>query len=213
MCDTYLKRNVAIWGTMSYRKRKRAQSLATPRQARPHFDEHELKKSPSLRSLTGLLKKKDKDNETEGVFTKRRSASVLGLATTPDSDRHPRPQRTTEDTDVTSPTHGRKIGRLLDIKPDRTQVIELVKPPNGPFGFYIAKGTSANGNGIFVTRLGDGHPAKILAGLLQVGDEILEINGQDIRRKKLDDVYDLMMDNDSLVLHVRPLKSRSDYGS
>ena len=67
--------------------------------------------------------------------------------------------------------------------------------------------------GIFVTRLGDGHPAKILAGLLQVGDEILEINGQDIRRKKLDDVYDLMMDNDALMLHVRPLASRAEYGS
>ena len=64
-----------------------------------------------------------------------------------------------------------------------------------------------------MTRLGDGHPAKILAGLLQVGDEILEINGQDIRRKKLDDVYDLMMDNNTLVLQVRPLASRAEYGS
>ncbi|XP_071496178.1 uncharacterized protein [Diadema antillarum] len=180
-----------------------------------------LKKSPSLRSLTGLLKKKDKDSDSgfsDGFYGKRRSASVLGLETAPLSptslkDGYIRPQRTTEETDVTLPTHGRKIGRLLAVKPDGTQVIQLVKPPNGPFGFYIAKGTSSHGDGIFVTRLGDGHPAKILAGLLHVGDEILEINGQDLRRKKLDDVYDLMMDNDVLALRVRPLASREEFGS
>ena len=62
--------------------------------------------------------------------------------------------------------------------------------------------------GIFVTRLGDGHPAKILAGLIGVGDEILEINGESLHNKPIDDVYDIMMDNNTLVLKVMPLMAR-----
>ena len=63
--------------------------------------------------------------------------------------------------------------------------------------------------GIFVTRLGDGHPAKILAGLLGIGDEILEINGENVQKKPIDDVYDIMMDNDTLVLRIMPLMTRN----
>ena len=62
--------------------------------------------------------------------------------------------------------------------------------------------------GIFVTRLGDGHPAKILAGLIGVGDEILEINAESLHNKPIDDVYDIMMDNNTLVLKVMPLTAR-----
>lgn len=66
-------------------------------------------------------------------------------------------------------------------------------------------------SGIFVKRIGDGHPAKILAGLLQVGDEILEINGQRVKEEKnLDLVYDLILDSDNLVLKIRPLERRNE---
>ena len=60
-----------------------------------------------------------------------------------------------------------------------------------------------------MTRLGDGHPAKILAGLLSVGDEILNINGVDVRDRPIDDVYDMMMDNDKLILRLIPIATRS----
>ena len=58
-----------------------------------------------------------------------------------------RPQRTSEETDVTSPSHLRKVGKLLQMNPDGSQTVELIKPPSGPFGFYIARGTSAIGSG------------------------------------------------------------------
>ncbi|XP_038063852.1 serine/arginine repetitive matrix protein 1-like [Patiria miniata] len=163
-----------------------------------------LKRSPSLRSLTGLFSKKDKKQESAdspGKLNKRRSASLSGL--------HVRPQRTSEGTDVTSPSHMRKVGKLLNINSDGSQIVELIKPPSGPFGFYIARGTSNFGSGVFVTRLGDGHPAKILAGLLAVGDEILDINGVDVRNRPIDDVYDMMMDNDKLILRLVPIATRS----
>ena len=70
---------------------------------------------------------------------RHKSASVIGL--------YNRPQRSTFDTDVTSPSHGRKVGHLISRDPDGSQVIELVKPPAGPFGFYIARGTYDFGSG------------------------------------------------------------------
>ncbi|XP_072016563.1 uncharacterized protein [Amphiura filiformis] len=168
---------------------------------------NKLKKSPSLRSLTSILgKKKNKKDDSDAEYPsqldkKHRSASVIGL--------YNRPQRSSFDTDVTTPSHGRKVGKLISSDPNGTQVIELVKPPAGPFGFYIARGTYDFGSGIFVTRLGDGHPAKILVGLLGVGDEILEINGENVRSKPIDDVYDIMMDNNTLVLKIMPLMTRN----
>ncbi|KAJ8038734.1 hypothetical protein HOLleu_16242 [Holothuria leucospilota] len=165
--------------------------------------ESRLKRSPSLRSFTSFLgKKKDKvmgsRPDVSGSGRERRSASMVGLNTA-----------VQEQVDVTTPSFMRKIGRVLEIHDDGTQLVRLVKPPSGPFGFYIAKGSSANGPGIFVTRIGDGHPAKILAGLLQVGDEILEINGTVVKEEKsIDFVYDLILDSDDLLLRIRPLVMR-----
>ncbi|PIK60833.1 hypothetical protein BSL78_02233 [Apostichopus japonicus] len=160
-----------------------------------------LKRSPSLRSMSSFFgRKKDK---LMGSFSdlstrERRSASISGPSSA-----------VMEQIDVTTPSYMRKIGRVLEVYDDGTRLVRLVKPPNGPFGFYIAKGASTNGPGIFVKRIGDGHPAKILAGLLQVGDEILEINGHNVKiEKNIDTVYDLILDNDDLVLRVRPLIRR-----
>ncbi len=47
-----------------------------------------------------------------------------------------------------SPTHFRQIGKLLAINPDGTQHLELIKPPHGPFGFYIARGNAKYNHGM-----------------------------------------------------------------
>ena len=48
---------------------------------------------------------------------------------------------------VDSPTHFRPIGKLLHLNPDGSQVLELNKPPHGPFGFYIARGNAKYNHG------------------------------------------------------------------
>lgn len=40
------------------------------------------------------------------------------------------------------------MGKLLKMYPDGAQVIQLVKPENGPIGFFIAKGSAKYGNGM-----------------------------------------------------------------
>ncbi len=49
---------------------------------------------------------------------------------------------------------------------------------------------------MIVSRLSDGLPSHWFAGLLSIGDEILEINGHPVPDLKLDDVYELMADGD-----------------
>ena len=48
---------------------------------------------------------------------------------------------------VDSPTHFRPIGKLLHLNPDGSQILELNKPPHGPFGFYIARGNAKYNHG------------------------------------------------------------------
>lgn len=64
--------------------------------------------------------------------------------------------------------------------------------------------------GIFVSRFSEEADAdERFAGLLNVGDEILEVNGFNISDASLDDVYDLMV-NQTLIVKILPLLSRKD---
>lgn len=49
-------------------------------------------------------------------------------------------QKTNLPDQVADPTHFRPIGKLRELNPDGTQVLELCRPPGGPYGFYIARG-------------------------------------------------------------------------
>lgn len=51
---------------------------------------------------------------------------------------------------VDSPTHFRPIGKLLHMNPDGSRILELNKPPHGPFGFYIARGNAKYNHGEYV---------------------------------------------------------------
>ncbi|XP_078686361.1 uncharacterized protein LOC144919036 [Branchiostoma floridae x Branchiostoma belcheri] len=196
-----------------------------------------LKKTPSLRSLTNLSfrRKKDMDRsrqymveddlhrDTKAKSSDRRrlrpssakSDNVSSGSKAPSPPKRPSSARGEQDLDtssVSSPGHFRTIGRLVKMMPDNTQVIELIKPPHGPFGFYIARGNEKYNHGVFVSRLSDGYPDKLFAGLLGLGDEILEINGVAVNTITLDDVYDLMAETkEKLVLRVLPLLARNDW--
>ncbi|KAI8518467.1 hypothetical protein Bbelb_044840 [Branchiostoma belcheri] len=196
-----------------------------------------LKKTPSLRSLTNLSfrRKKDidrsrqymveddlhRDTKTRSNDRRRlrpssaKSDNVSSGSKAPSPPKRPSSARGEQDLDtssVSSPGHFRTIGRLVKMMPDNTQVIELIKPPHGPFGFYIARGNEKYNHGVFVSRLSDGYPDKLFAGLLGLGDEILEINGVAVNTITLDDVYDLMAETkEKLVLRVLPLLARNDW--
>ncbi|XP_051553249.1 uncharacterized protein LOC127440609 [Myxocyprinus asiaticus] len=92
-----------------------------------------------------------------------------------------------EDSQGTGP-----LGRLIQAFPDGTLLIELIRPANGPFGFVISRGKGRPDSGIYVERVGDSPTENIYTGLLGVGDEILEVNGEIIAGLTLDQVTRLM---------------------
>ncbi|KAG9350825.1 hypothetical protein JZ751_024714 [Albula glossodonta] len=94
--------------------------------------------------------------------------------------------------DVGSPSAVRSVGRVAQAFPDGTLLLELRRPPNGPFGFLISRGKGRPDSGVYVEEMGDRSTQKLYAGLLGVGDEILEVNGEKVAGLSLDQVTRLM---------------------
>ncbi|XP_070531928.1 dentin sialophosphoprotein-like [Ptychodera flava] len=174
------------------------------------FETPRMKKSPSLRSLSSILGRK-KESDYESFYQQERLKQDRRMQR-PASVRSDRSYTTRQrSSSVTSPNYLRKVGRVLKSNLDGTIVIELTRPPSGPFGFYIARGNEKFGRGIFISRMSDGYPEKMYAGLMGIGDEILEINGNSVRNRSMDEVYDMMADQDKLMLKIIPLLSRKDW--
>lgn len=64
--------------------------------------------------------------------------------------------------------------------------------------------------GVFVSRMRDQETKKQLSGLLEIGDEILEINGFDVKEADIMEVNRLMANKNSLLLTVLPYLCRKD---
>lgn len=101
-------------------------------------------------------------------------------------------------------------GQLLQLNPDGSQVIELTKPPSKPYGFFVARGRIRNSRGIFVSRMRDQETEEHLTGLLGIGDEILEIEGLNVKHADILEVNSLMSQRNSLILTVLPYVCRKD---
>ena len=106
----------------------------------------------------------------------------------------------------------RKIGAIVDtdILPESVRRVQLVKQfADKPLGFYIRENvTKLPGNDrickICISRLVPGGLAEG-TGLLSVNDEIIEINGIEIRGKSFDQVTDMMIANSqNLIITIKP---------
>ncbi|XP_037514462.1 nascent polypeptide-associated complex subunit alpha, muscle-specific form [Rhipicephalus sanguineus] len=106
------------------------------------------------------------------------------------------------------PTH--VSAQLLQQNLDGTQVVELRRPPGRSFGFFLARGRVQAHHGVFVSRMPDAHTQQVLQGLLDIGDEILEVNGTDVRDADIMTVNSLMTNQSTLLLTVLPYICRKD---
>ncbi|ELU17304.1 hypothetical protein CAPTEDRAFT_79524, partial [Capitella teleta] len=100
------------------------------------------------------------------------------------------------------PQHVRSIGKLMHVNEDGTQIIELARPKDGPMGFYVAKGNAQYKHGEFASERNDALPEHFFAGIMTVGDEILEINGRKVVDMALEGVYDLLGNGNKVVLRL-----------
>ncbi|KAL3317744.1 PB1 [Cichlidogyrus casuarinus] len=100
----------------------------------------------------------------------------------------------------------------IDLVPETMRRVRLIRTGNKPLGFYIRDGISYRTTtgglervpGIFISRLSKDGLAES-TGLLAVHDEIIEVNGIEVRGKSLDQVTDIMVANSShLIITVKP---------
>ncbi|CAB1314200.1 unnamed protein product [Coregonus sp. 'balchen'] len=115
-------------------------------------------------------------------------------------------QRVLSVENVGYPSGVRSVGRVAQAFPDGTLLLELSRSPNGPFGFHISRGKGRPDSGVYVEEMDDSSTEKMYAGLLGVGDELLEVNGEKVAGLSLDMVTRLMTQEN--IASVRVLRHR-----
>ncbi|KAI4882233.1 hypothetical protein NFI96_003596 [Prochilodus magdalenae] len=96
------------------------------------------------------------------------------------------------------------LGRLVQALPDGTLLLELKRPANGPYGFVISRGKGRPDSGIYVEQVGGSPTDNVYTGLLGVGDEILEVNGEKVTGLNLDHVTRLMTRESTATIRILP---------
>ncbi|KAL7867138.1 hypothetical protein AOLI_G00149520 [Acnodon oligacanthus] len=168
----------------------------------------QLKKAPSLQSLRlgSPFVQLKKSSSVQNLQSPRRKGDRSGaympgeLPCSPALSR--RLQRTLSVEDVGSPSAVRSVGRVAQAFPDGTLLLELSRPPDGPFGFLISRGKGRPDSGVYVEEMGDSSTEKLYAGLLGVGDEILEVNGEKVAGLSLELVTRLMTQSSTASIRV-----------
>uniref|UniRef100_UPI003AAA49D9 uncharacterized protein n=1 Tax=Centroberyx gerrardi TaxID=166262 RepID=UPI003AAA49D9 len=98
----------------------------------------------------------------------------------------------------------RPFGRVTHSFPDGTLLLQLIRPPSGPFGFVISRGKGRPDTGVYVDKVCDGAGEGLYVGLLSVGDEILQVNGEAVAGLSLDQVTRLMTRETVASLRIMP---------
>ncbi|KAK3561958.1 hypothetical protein QTP86_019068 [Hemibagrus guttatus] len=187
------------------------EQLGPPLKPRTNSSEssgHPLKKAPSLQNLRlvspfSQLKKSASVQNLQSPKRKPERSNVYTPGEQPCSPALSRGlQHALSVEDVGSPSAVRSVGRVAQAFPDGTFLLELNRPPDRPFGFLISRGKGRPDSGVYVEDMGDTSTKKLYAGLLGVGDEILEVNGEKVAGLSLELVTQLMVQNDTVSIRV-----------
>uniref|UniRef100_UPI00398F593B uncharacterized protein KIAA1614 homolog n=1 Tax=Pristiophorus japonicus TaxID=55135 RepID=UPI00398F593B len=170
-----------------------------------------LRKAPSLQSLRlvsplAQLRKASSIQSLHSQKKKSRCSSYLVAETTEaglgGSDPKPsgrRPTRSLSVEDIGSPNHPRVIGQVTQTFADASFMLELTRPAHGPFGFFISRSCG----GIFIHQMADRNAEKLYSGLLELGDEILEVNGELVEGLSFNEVNSLMVQDSKVSIRVK----------
>ncbi|XP_066180839.1 uncharacterized protein KIAA1614 homolog [Sylvia atricapilla] len=167
-----------------------------------------VKKSPSLQSLqlVSPFCQPQKAASIQSLHPQLgkapRASAYLLPQTTADRKGGSGPQRSLSVEDIGAPGQLRAVGRVVEVFPDGTSQLELQRPPHGAFGFSVTSGHGRPDTGVYVQEMADAGTAKLYAGLLGVGDEILQVNGAAVSGLGLARIRELLLQADTLTLRV-----------
>ncbi|XP_028588253.2 uncharacterized protein KIAA1614 homolog isoform X1 [Podarcis muralis] len=186
-------------GATSTPKMKKAPSLQSLQLVSPF---RQPRKASSVQNLHSLLGKADRSSLYAPGEPKEEEAALNRNAGAPH-------RRSLSVEDIGSPNLARTVGRVVEVFPDGTSQLELQHRPEGNFGFRVSSGNGRPDTGIYVQEMADASTAKLYAGLLGVGDEILEVNGAKVAGLGLAQINELLLWADTLsvrVLRQRPVR-------
>nr|XP_029479858.1 uncharacterized protein LOC115103212 [Oncorhynchus nerka] len=186
----------------------RASSASPSPTHSPHTNTR-LQRTPSLQALHTVspLAQLRKASSVQSLERRVERSTILGEVSVPKSLAPRMIQRALSVEDVLAPRVVRPMGpmgRVVQAFPDGTLWLELTRPPNGPFGFVISRGKGRPVTGVYVEQVGDGTEEGLYSGLLGVGDEILEVNGETVAGLTLDLVTRLMTRDSTASIRVLP---------
>nr|XP_038038976.1 LOW QUALITY PROTEIN: uncharacterized protein KIAA1614 homolog [Anas platyrhynchos] len=166
-----------------------------------------VERSPSLQSLVSPFCQPRKAASTQSLQAllgkaPRASAYLLPQPGPGDRTGASGPRRSLSVEDIGAPGLPRTVGRVVEVFPDGTSQLELQRPPHGSFGFLLTSGHGRPDTGVYVQEMSDAGTAKLYAGLLGVGDEILQVNGAAVSGLGLARIRELLLHADSLSLRV-----------
>ncbi|XP_035025773.1 uncharacterized protein si:ch211-13f8.1 [Hippoglossus stenolepis] len=173
-----------------------------------------IQRTPSLQTLHTVLPLAQlrKASSVQSLERRTERSTILGevhipygLAPSPDSSQLEL-HRALSVEDVLPSRIVRPVGRVTQAFPDGTLLLELVRPPNGPFGFVISRGKGRPDTGVYVEKVGDGGGEGTYVGLLGIGDEILQVNGEAVAGLTLDQVTRLMTRESTASLRIMPAR-------
>lgn len=148
-----------------------------------------LRKSVSVQNIVMEEKKKDRSENYK-------PAAQSGL------------QRCLSVEDVSCPSSLRSVGRILQVYSDGTLLLELSRPKSNTYGFIISRGKGRLDSGVYVEDMVDSSTEKLYAGLLAVGDEILEVNEEKVACLSLDQVTHQLTHSSTVTVRVLRQRKR-----
>ncbi|XP_015241678.1 PREDICTED: uncharacterized protein LOC107091954 [Cyprinodon variegatus] len=162
-----------------------------------------LKKSPSAQSLGALGLKKYSSIQS---FSSEKNKNRCAEHRPADEQFLP---RCLSSEDISQPCSGRSVGRVLQVCSDGTVLLELSRPADQKLGFIIGRGKQRTDSGVYVEDLVDRCSQKLYAGLLSVGDEILEVNREKVASLSLDQVNQVLLQNPTSTVRILRRKTAS----
>uniref|UniRef100_A0ACB8F389 Uncharacterized protein n=1 Tax=Sphaerodactylus townsendi TaxID=933632 RepID=A0ACB8F389_9SAUR len=131
-------------GTTSSPKMKKAPSLQSLLLVSPF---NQPRKSSSVQNLHSLFGKTDRSSLYQ-LEEPKDGASV------PDRKAGTHPRRSLSVEDIGSPNLVRTVGRVVEVFPDGTSQLELLRSPQGTFGFRVASGNGRPDTGVLLVANG-----------------------------------------------------------
>ncbi|XP_075434750.1 uncharacterized protein LOC142472018 isoform X1 [Ascaphus truei] len=95
--------------------------------------------------------------------------------------------------------------RQVTVYSDSSRVVELQRPEIGFQGLHLAKRSQNHNAGVYVVGLSSAFVSTLPAGILGVGDEILQINRRQAKDLSLEELNALLDESSCALLHVLPM--------